>query len=151
MTAITNDAQFREALKDLSLAEQRDVGARFVKLVASLTDDDRVEYATRVAVNKDATGDELAAAHKAAKAAALDSHTRCGADADWSEQAGYFVARAASAIVVPEKDTGNDNPAWNAAMSCRMARTCTMIESNIEAETQESEQQYRVLEHYINP
>ena len=151
MTVITNDAQFRSALKKLSLSEQRDVGARFVELVASLTDDDRIEYATRVAVNKDATGDELAAAHKAAKAAALDSHTRCGADADWSEQAGYFVARAASVIVAPEKDAGNDNPAWNAALNCRMARTCTMIESNVEAETQESEQQYRILEHYMNP
>jgi len=151
MAEITNDARFREVLQALSLTDQRSVGARFINLVISLTDDERIEYATRVAGNKDATEAELAAAHKAAKASALECHTRCGADADWSAQAGYFVARAASAIVASEQGAGNDSPAWNAAMNCRMARTCTMIESNTDEESQESEKQYRILEQYMNP
>jgi hypothetical protein len=151
MTEITNDIHFREVLNGLSLAEQRSVGAEFINLVISLSDDDRIDFAVRMANNNEATESELAAAFKAAKAAALDSHTRCGADADWSEQAGYFVARAASAIVAPEKSSRNENPAWNAAVNCRMAHTCTMIESNTDEEPQESEKQYRILEQYMNP
>ena len=41
--------------------------------------------------------DELAASLKMAKSIMVESYTRCGADGDWNEQAGYFVARAAAA------------------------------------------------------
>jgi hypothetical protein len=149
MTEITNETQFRETLKALSLSDQRAVGARFVEHVASMSDDERISFAIRVAGNKDAAVDELAAAYKSAKAAAMDCYTRCGADADWSEQAGYFVARAASAVVVPEKDVGSDGPAWAAAMNSRMARTCAIIDSDADAESQETGQQYRILEDYL--
>lgn len=150
MTEITNETQFREVLKGLSLSDQRAVGARFVEHVASMAEDERIAFAIRVASNKDAAVDELTAAHKSAKAAAIDCYTRCGADADWSEQAGYFVARAASAIVAPEKDIGSDGPAWTAAMNGRMARTCAIIDNNADAESQETGQQYRILEEFLN-
>lgn len=151
MIEVTNDTQFREVLNGLSLSEQRNLGARFINLVMALSDDDRIDFAVRTATNKDASADELAAAFKAAKASALDCHTRCGADADWSEQAGYFVARAASAIVAPEKANRKENPAWTAAMNCRMASTCSMIDSSADEESQESEKQYGILKHYMNP
>ena len=150
MTEITNETQFKQGLQQLSLADQRAVGARFVEHVISLADDERISFAIRVAKNKDAAEDELAAAFKSAKAAALDCYTRCGADADWSEQAGYFVARAASAIVAPEKDISGDGPAWTAAMNSRMARTCSIIDANTDAESQETGQQYRILEDLMN-
>ena len=149
MTDITNEAEFREALKEMSLTNQREVGASFVEHVASLADDERIGFAIRVASNMDAAEDELTAAHKAAKSAAIDCYTRCGSDADWAEQAGYFVARAASAIVAPEKDMGRDGPAWTAAVNSRMARTCSNIDTNPEAESQETGQQYRILEDYL--
>ena len=150
MTDINNETQFRQALKQMSLANQREAGALFVEQVAYLADDERVTFAIRVAKNKDPADDELTAAHKAAKAAAIDCYTRCGADADWSAQAGYFVARAASAIVSPEKDMGRDGPAWTAAANSRLARTCSIIDANDEAESQEAGKQYRILEDYLN-
>ena len=149
MTEINNESQFRAALKGMSLANQREVGASFVEQVAYLADDERIGFAIRVASNKDAAEDELNAAHKAAKAAAIDCYTRCGSDADWAAQAGYFVARAASAIVTPEKDVGRDGPAWTAAANSRLARTCSIIDSNPEAESQEAGKQYRILEDYL--
>lgn len=150
MTEITNETQFKAALRGLGLAEQRAVGARFVEHCHSLSNDDRIDFAMRVASNPLAANEELAAAFKSAKAAALDCYTRCGADADWSEQAGYFVARAASAIVAPEKEIGDDGPAWTAAMNCRMARTCSIIDADSGAESQETGQQYRILEDFLN-
>ena len=149
MTDINNETQFRGALKEMRLTEQREVGAAFVEQVAYLADDERLAFAIRVAKNKDAAEDELTAAHTAAKAAAIDCYTRCGADADWSAQAGYFVARAATAIVTPEKDLGRDGAAWTAAANSRLARTCSIIDSNPEAESQEAGKQYRILEDYL--
>ena len=149
MTDITSENQFKAALKGLSLPEQREVGASFVEHVASLADDERIGFAIRVASNRDAANDELASAFKSAKAAAIDCYTRCGADADWAEQAGYFVARAASAIVAPEKDVSADGPAWHAAVNSRMARTCSIIDADTAAESQETGQQYRILEDYL--
>ena len=149
MTDITSEKQFKAALKGLSLPEQREVGASFVEHVATLADDERIGFAIRVASNRDAADDELASAFKSAKAAAIDCYTRCGADADWAEQAGYFVARAASAIVAPEKDVSADGPAWHAAVNSRMARTCSIIDADTAAESQETGQQYRILEDYL--
>ena len=151
MTAISNENHFREALGKLSLAEQRQVGARFVNDVISFADDDRVAFAVRTAENSKATEAELTAAFKGARAAALDYHTRCGADADWKDQAGYFVARAASVITTPEKGATGDEPAWKAAVNCRMANTCILIEGESEAGPREIEKQYAILESYINP
>ncbi len=148
MIEINNDIQFRKALDGLSLPKQRTVGALFIKLVDSLSNDNRIDLAVKTATNVDAGSSELTVAFKEAKAAAMDSYTRCGADADWSEQAAYFVARAASAIVSPGK--GKENVALTAAMNCRMARTCTMIEKDIEEDSQENAKQYSVLKHYLN-
>jgi hypothetical protein len=100
------------------------------------------------AANEDTTADELAVAFKQAKAAALDSHTRCGSDSDWQAQAGYFVARAASVLVAPDKQA--KAPAWEAAANARMARTCGHIDASDESMHEESEAQYRLLEQFLN-
>jgi hypothetical protein len=96
---ITNDADFKQALDELEVAQQRRVGAAFVRNVLALNP--VVTKVVDAAANEDTTVDELAVAFKQAKAAALDSHTRCGSDSDWQAQAGYFVARAASVLVAP--------------------------------------------------
>jgi hypothetical protein len=143
---ITNDADFKQALDKLDLPQQRRVGAAFVRNVLALNP--AVTKAVDAAANEDTTADELAVAFKQAKAAALDSHTRCGSDSDWQAQAGYFVARAASALVTPAKQA--KSPAWEAAANARMARTCGMIESADESMHGESEAQYRLLEQFLN-
>ena len=143
---ITQDTDFKQALDKLGLAQQRRVGAAFVRNVLALNP--AVTKVVDAAANEDTTADELAVAFKQAKAAALDSHTRCGSDSDWQAQAGYFVARAASALVASAKQA--KSPAWEAAANARLARTCGMIESADESMHEESEAQYRLLEQFLN-
>jgi hypothetical protein len=143
---ISNDSDFRQALDRLDVGQQRRVGAAFVRHVLALNP--AVSKAVEVAANAGATADELALAFRQAKAAALDSHTRCGSDSDWQAQAGYFVARAAAALVVPDKQA--KAPAWEAAANVRMARTCQQIDASDESMHEESEAQYRLLEQFLN-
>lgn len=146
---IMNDADFRKELEQLSLAQQRRVGAAFVRNVLTLTADLVIGKVVDTAADAENVGDnEMALVFKQAKAAALESHTRCGADSDWQAQAGYFVARAASALVAPAKQA--KSPAWEAAANARMARTCGMIESADQTMHEESETQYRLLEQFLN-
>ena len=42
MTKITNENEFKAVLKDLSLADQRAVGAKFVEHCAALANDERI-------------------------------------------------------------------------------------------------------------
>lgn len=151
MTTITNDLEFRRALDSLDIPQQRMLGAEFVNSVLPLCEDPRVGRALEEALRTDVSEKELASALKAAKGAAIDSHTRCGADGNWSAQAGYFVARAASAVVAPEGQGKAGGPAWQAAMNSRMARTCESIDSGDEsAASDEGEAQYRLLEQFLN-
>jgi hypothetical protein len=149
MSTISNDKEFKTALESHNVAAQRALAARFIKNVMSLSTDKRIPSVVKAAEDQQATDDELQAAAKSAKAAVMDCYTRCGADADWAAQAGYFVARAAAAAVAPA-DQVKGGPAWQAAMSSRMARTAQLIESGDSAVSQESEQQYRILSDYIN-
>lgn len=148
MKTIANDAEFKNALSSLDPARQRLVAARFVKHVLDLGKDPRIERALKVAADENAGEEDLAAALKNARAAVLDSHTRCGAEGDWSEQAGYFVARAAVAAI--GGSTKASGPAWAAAMSSRMARTCESIDADADAAGQERQAQYRILAEYLN-
>lgn len=150
MTQISNDTEFKQALSGLDLPRQRAVAALFVENVLSLSGDERLARVVRAASNPDASDDELASALKEAKAVSLDSYARCGAEGDWTAQAGYFVARAAEATVMPEAQIKSGGPAWQAAMSCRMARTCVSIDSGEDTTNQESEQQYRILADFLN-
>ena len=149
-TIINNDKAFRRALDTLDPGRQRLLGGQFVRNVLSLCEDPRVARALETAEKPDAPEEELAAAHKAARGAVVDCHTRCGAEGDWSSQAGYFVARAVAALVSP---TGRGKPGeavWQAAVNCRMARTAAAIDSGeVKTAGSESEAQYRLLEQFL--
>lgn len=149
MTAINNDTEFRQALERLDYTQQREVAALFVENVLSLSTDERVERVVKVASDAGATADEIATALRSAKAATFDCHTRCGSEGDWKEQAGYFVARAATAAVTPEAQCKAGGPAWQAAMSSRMARTSMNIDAGDVSAGDESEQQYRILSDFM--
>ena len=152
MSQITNDEEFRQALHGLDAVQQRVVAAGFVEHVLSLSTDDRIASVVKVAADSGASDDDVANALKSAKSAAIDSHTRCGSEGDWTEQAGYFVARAAVAAVTPLAQSKGGSPAWQAAMSCRMAKTSILIDNEAdEAPTHnESEWQYSMLPDYLN-
>ena len=149
MTEISNDTEFRQKLESLDPARQRILAARFVEKVLSLCDDERVCRVVKVAAEPHASADELATALHTARAAIIDSHARCGAECDWKDQAGYFVARAAAAAVSPAGQMAG-GAAWQAAMSCRMAQTSKAIVSGENTGELESERQYAILSAYMN-
>ena len=150
MTQITNDSEFRKAIESLDFNKQRVVAGLLVKNVLDLCDDERIARVTDIATHASASEDELASALKTARAATLDCHARCGSEGDWQAQAGYFVARGATAAVTPESQSKGGGPAWQAAMSCRMARTSMQIDAEEVSASNENEQQYNILSDYLN-
>jgi len=149
MSGITNDTEFRKALDGIDAARQRLVAALFVESVIALCSDERIARVIAVAGNSDASEVALAEALKTARAATIDCHTRCGSEGDWEEQAGYFVARAATAALTPLGQMPS-GPAWQAALSCRMAQTSMSIVSGDDTAGQEGEQQYRILSEFLD-
>jgi len=151
MSQISNDTEFKQALQKLDVTQNRVVAALFIEHVMALSNDDRIQRAVKVAVNSSVSDGEIADAMKLAKAAIMDSSTRCGAEGNWTEQAGYFVARAAVAALTPPAQSRSGGPAWQAAMSCRMAQTSILIdnESDEVAATSENEWQYSILSGYL--
>jgi hypothetical protein len=59
------------------------------------------------------------------------------------------VARAATAALTPLGKIPA-GPAWQAAMSCRMAQTSMSIVSGDDTAGQESKQQYRILSEFLD-
>ena len=147
---ISNDGEFRDALAGLNLQQQRVVGSQFVKHVLELSDDPRVAQSLQAATDTEIGEAALSLVRRSVKAASLDAHTRCGADGEWTDQAGYFVARAAEACLEPEERSGSKGPAWKAAMSARMARTCLAVESDEDSHDVESRAQYQILTSYLD-
>jgi hypothetical protein len=149
MAAISNDNEFRAALAGLDVQQQREVGALFVDNVLELADDARINNALAVARDGEIADEAVTMARRGIKAASLEAHTRCGADGEWSDQAGYFVARAAEACLEPE-GRSSKGIAWKAAMSARMARTCLAAESDEDSHDGESHAQYQILSSFLD-
>jgi hypothetical protein len=151
MSQISNDEEFRKTLHGLDAIQQRVVAALFVEHVLPLSNDERLARVVKVATDSNDSQDELASALKSAKAATQDSHTRCGSEGNWTDQAGYFVARAAVAAVTPQAQTKSGSPAWQAAMSSRMAQTSILIDDvSQEVSTHsENEWQYEILSNFL--
>ena len=152
MIAIAKEADFKRELKSLSPNRQRQVAALFVKHVLPLSSDKRLDRVVKIAADPDATKEELSAALRSAMAVTFDSHAVCGAEGHWSDQAGYFVARAAAAAATALEHSRAGGPAWQAAMSARMAYTSMLIDDatdQLSAHT-ECEWQWQALSDYLN-
>ena len=151
MSQINNDADFKQALQNLEAVQQRTVAALFVEHVMSLNNDDRIKRVVKVAADDTATDGEITDALKSARAATMDCSTRCGAEGNWTDQAGYFVARAAVAAMTPIAQSKSGGPAWQAAMSSRMAQTSILIDNDSDEvpEHSENEWQYDILSTYL--
>ncbi|MBT3348338.1 MAG: hypothetical protein HOM84_06765 [Thiotrichales bacterium] len=150
MKEISNDSEFKKVIDELTLEQQREVGTRFVHNVLQRSENLRVEGIIAAVSAKDQTGNVLSAAYRDARDVSLKAHTRCDSECNWNEQASYFIARAAEACVEPKKRSHGKNPAWKAAMHCRMARTCIVAEQGDESNHSESELQYEILKSYLN-
>ena len=150
MSQINNDVEFKQALQSLDATQQRVIAALFVEHVLPLSKDERINRVVKVATDLNASEDEISGALRSAKAATFDCHTRCGSEGNWTEQAGYFVARAAVAAVTPLAQSRTSGPAWQAAMSSRMAQTSLLIDSESdEIADSENEWQYGILSGYL--
>ena len=151
MSQITNDTEFKQALQNLDATQNRIVAALFIEHVLTLSNDDRIQRAVKVAANNSVSDGEISDALKLAKAAIMDSSTRCGAEGNWTEQAGYFVARATVAALTPLAQSRSGGPAWQAAMSSRMAQTSLLIDNESDEITGNSENkwQYGILSGYL--
>ena len=152
MNQISNDVEFKQALAALSPEKQRTMAATFVAHVLTLSNDERLNRVISIAAVEHAMEDELMNALRSARAATFDSHARCGSEGHWSDQAGYFVARAAVAAVLPAEQSRAGGAAWQAAMSCRMARTSMLIEGDAGEPSMQTENdwQYQTLSDYLN-
>lgn len=149
MVEITNDDDFKRLLGEMDTTSQRLVAARFAEHVLPLSNDDRIRQVTEIAARPDANANELSTAFSTARTVTVDSHNRCGAECNWQDQAGYFVARAALATVTPAEQIAGGS-AYQAAMSSRMARTCIDIDSAEDTTGQERQAQYRILAEYLD-
>jgi len=138
-----DDTDFKKSLTSLSEQQQRTVAAEFVSSVLPLTADNRVQQVLQTSADPNASAAELESARQTIRAAVIDSHTRCGAECDWNDQAAYFVARAAQAAL-------DDNPAWQSAMASRMARNSAMIASEDNADNPEVSKQHDILKNYLS-
>jgi hypothetical protein len=152
MIAIVNEADFKRELESLNPDRQRQVAALFVKHVLPLSSDKRLDRVVKTAADPDATKEELSAALRSAMAVTFDSHAVCGAEGHWSDQAGYFVARAAAAATTTPEHSRAGGPAWQAAMSARMAHTSMLIDDVTEQHSAhtECEWQWQALSDYLN-
>ena len=146
--AISNDKDFKATLAGLPVARQRQVAARFVQRVFDLSKDVRVKAALEVAGRADISDAELTVVSQAANTARVESFTQCGKETDWGAQAGLFVAKVAVACV--GAPAPGSNLAWDAAMQARMARTCQTVATGEGTENREAEEQYRILEAFLN-
>lgn len=141
---ISNDNEFKSALGKLSGPQQRQVAALFTENVLTLCKDNRMQSLIDTAGRAEISDDELDIALNLARKASVDSYTQCGKECDWNSQAGHFVAEAALACLKP-----GENPAWEAAMHARMARTCESIASGKGTDNIESATQYRILTEFM--
>ncbi len=149
MQEISDDAGIRNNLKGLNFTQKRLVGALLVQNVLPLTTDDRVKRAIKKALDAEVSDDELSDMFKSLKRVMIDSSTRCGADADWDEQASHFVIRAASAVMTTIDQSDSVDTLWQIVQSCRMARSCSLIASNDDSDNPESESQYQIVNKFL--
>ncbi len=144
---ITNDQEFKARLGELSAVQQRQVAARFLHRVFSLSNDVRVKAALDMAMRPDISDAELSVVSQAANTARVESYTQCGKETDWATQAGHFVAKAAASCVRPTAE--GQNLAWDTAMQVRVARTCGVASGDV-TDYREAEAQYAILEDFLS-
>ena len=151
MAAIHSDAEFRAALSGLSVEQQRRVGKRFLDSVSELSDNPKLEKSLAVVEGAEVSAEDIAEACRVAAAAARDSYTLCGREADWRRQASHFFAAAAAACLgAADKEGQGEELAWTTAMNARMARVCEKIAQGEGYDNSEVGKQYEILRAFLD-
>jgi hypothetical protein len=148
---INNDQEFKKVLAELSVAEQRELGAQFVSSVIALNSDPLIARALEIASDKTYSTGDFNEYYKRIKSLSVKTYTSCGDDADWTAQAAHFVVTAAKVCLTPEEQLGDkNNLAWKCAMQSRMAQNCAMIESDEDILNNEAQKQYAITNDYLS-
>jgi hypothetical protein len=150
MSSIRSDHEMKSILDGLDDRQQRLVGGRFVEQVMDLCLDPRIQHSLHLALDPEVSPPQIKALQKTVAQAILDGHARCGAEGDWQEQSSYFVARALGACLSPRVRKEGKAPAWQAALSCRMARTSAAIDQDSDSPLLENTKQYDILSSYLD-
>ena len=130
MDKITSNEAFKKALSSLSLAQQRQVGARFIANVLDLTEGSCTKHAQMVAEKSDITAEELENAYHAVHSVYVATNPRSGfSELDFSKQSAHFVAEACMVCLAPTfEEYRTHHLAEKVAGYCRMARICSSIQ-----------------------
>ncbi len=151
MANIIDENSFKQALANLPLGRQRQLGALFIQRVLDLAPDSRLNTALACAAASNADEAELFNAYRTAKSVAVETYAACGHEADWHTMAAHHVACGISAIVAPESSivSGIDIPAYSAATSARLAILAKTVSENTEYTCTENEEQYKIAGKFL--
>lgn len=129
MNKITTMKAFNQVLSSLSLAQQRQVGARFIANVLDLTDGRCTQHAQIIAEKPDVSVEELENAYRAVRSVYVSTHPRSDlAELDYKKQSAHFVAEACMVCLAPTyEEYHTHHLAEKVAGYCRMARICSSI------------------------
>ena len=151
---------FKQTLSALSLAQQRQVGARFIANVLDLTDETSLKDAQGIAGKPGVTAEELLEAYHSVHAVYVATDPRSDLSAlDYERQAAHFVAEACLSCLAPSyQEVRIHHLAEKVAMYCLMARTSATIHPEeqfpplVDAEgalKKEPQPQYRILSEFL--
>ncbi|MCK5648265.1 MAG: hypothetical protein KAI22_05245 [Gammaproteobacteria bacterium] len=147
---IKNDQDFKQALSQLSMAQQRRLAAQFIDSVVQLNSEPVIARALKIIRAEVYSENDSEEIYKQIKSLAVKTYTACGDDADWSSQAAHFVVTATKACLTPLKFLDNkNNLAWKCAMQTRMARNCELIESDNNSIDNEAQKQYAITNDFL--
>jgi len=147
---IKNDHDFKKALSELSITDQRKLAAQFIESVENLNTDSIIERALDV-VRAEPSENELVEMYKQVNSQVVKTYTSCGDETDWSLQAAHFVLSATKACLMPLVHLGSkNNLAWKCALQTRMARNCDMIELEGDNVDNEAQKQYVIASTFIS-
>jgi hypothetical protein len=131
MTNITTNETFRESLSSLTVAQQRAVGARFIKNVLDLAHDSCIKEAQAI-LDKidDISAEDLERAYRSARSVYVHTSPRSHFSLlDYKQQSEHFVAEACLHCLAPTYyEDKRNHLAERVSMYCLMARTCASID-----------------------
>jgi hypothetical protein len=157
---ISTNKAFKKALSSLSLAKQRQVGARFIANVLDLTEGNCTKHAQMVAENSNITAEELENAYHAVRSVYVATNPRSGfTELDYGKQAAHFVAEACMVCLAPTHGEYRTlHLAEKVAGYCHMARICSSIQHEDEyprfsdaekALKKEMEEEFQILNEFL--
>lgn len=161
MIQINNQQAFQQALADLPVRQQRQIGAKFIANVLDLTSEPRFRDVLTLLDKPALTAQELMDGYHSVHAIYVRTHPRSDlSQLNYAQQAEHFIAEACLVCLSPVYEEAKVHyMAQKAAMYCCMARTCAGIKHDEEAPqltqsqgmlAKEIQDQYRLLSEFLN-